>query len=44
VLQLLYPNHEVRAALVRTLGPVLIEVPAARLDAELSRLGAGKNT
>jgi ATP-dependent helicase/nuclease subunit A len=44
VLQLLYPNHEVRAALVWTLGPVLIEVPAARLDAELSRLGARKNT
>jgi ATP-dependent helicase/nuclease subunit A len=44
VLQLLYPNHEVRAALVWALGPVLIEVPAARLDAELSRLGARKNT
>jgi ATP-dependent helicase/nuclease subunit A len=44
VLRLLYPNHAVRAALVWTLGPVLIEVPAARLDAELSRLGARKNT
>ena len=44
VLRLLYPNHEVRAALVWTLGPVLIEVPAARLDAELSRLGGSKNT
>ncbi|MEA2875697.1 MAG: ATP-dependent helicase/nuclease subunit [Hyphomicrobiales bacterium] len=44
VLRLLYPNHEVRAALVWTLGPVLIEVPAAMLDAELSRLGTGKNT
>ncbi len=39
VLRLLYPNHEVRAALVWTLGPVLIEVPAGLLDAELSRLG-----
>ncbi|MEA2873417.1 MAG: ATP-dependent helicase/nuclease subunit [Hyphomicrobiales bacterium] len=44
VLRLLYPNHEVRAALVWTLRPVLIEVPAAMLDAELSRLGTGKNT
>jgi ATP-dependent helicase/nuclease subunit A len=44
VLRLLYPNHEVRAALVWTLGPVLMEVPAALLDAELSRLGARKNT
>jgi len=44
VLRLLYPNHEVRAALVWTLGPVLIEVPSALLDAELSRLGTPKNT
>ena len=44
VLRLLYPNHEVRAALVWTLGPVLIEVPAALLDAELSRLQSSKNT
>ena len=44
VLRLLYPNHEVRAALVWTLGPVLIEVPAALLDTELSRLGTRKNT
>ena len=44
VLRLLYPNHEVRAALVWTLGPVLIEVPGALLDAELSRLGGSKNT
>ena len=44
VLRLLYPNHEVRAALVWTLGPVLMEVPAALLDAELSRLGTRKNT
>jgi len=44
VLRLLYPNHEVRAALVWTLGPVLIEVPGALLDAELSRLGTRKNT
>lgn len=44
VLQMLYPNHEVRAALVWTLGPALMEVPAALLDAALSRLGPSKNT
>ena len=30
VLQRLYPNHEVRAALVWTAGPALTELPAAR--------------
>jgi ATP-dependent helicase/nuclease subunit A len=44
VLRKVYPNHMVRAALVWTLGPALIEVPAALLDAALSRLSAGKNT
>jgi ATP-dependent helicase/nuclease subunit A len=44
VLRLLYPNHEVRAALVWTRGPSLIEVPSAMLDAALSRLGGSKNT
>jgi ATP-dependent helicase/nuclease subunit A len=44
VLRLLYPNHEVRAALVWTAGPALIEVPSALLDAELSRLGTRKST
>ena len=38
VLRLLYPNHAVRAALVWTLGPTLMELPAARLDDALSRL------
>jgi ATP-dependent helicase/nuclease subunit A len=41
VLRKLYPNHAVRAALVFTAGPALIELPAALLDAELSRLVAG---
>jgi ATP-dependent helicase/nuclease subunit A len=41
VLRKLYPNHTVRAALVFTAGPVLIELPAEMLDAELSRLAAG---
>ena len=38
VLRLLYPNHAVRAALVWTLGPTLMELPASRLDDALSRL------
>ena len=41
VLRKLYPNHSVRAALVFTAGPALIELPAPLLDAELSRLAAG---
>jgi ATP-dependent helicase/nuclease subunit A len=44
VLRKLYPNHLVRAALIWTLGPTLIEVPAATLDAALSRLSTRKNT
>jgi ATP-dependent helicase/nuclease subunit A len=40
VLQRLYPNHRVRAALVWTAGPALMELPAALLDAALSRLSA----
>ena len=40
VLQRLYPNHQVRAALVWTAGPTLMELPAALLDAALSRLSA----
>jgi ATP-dependent helicase/nuclease subunit A len=38
VLRKLYPNHMVRAALVWTLGPRLIELPASVLDAALSRV------
>jgi ATP-dependent helicase/nuclease subunit A len=41
VLRKLYPNHAVRAALVFTAGPALMELPAALLDAELSRLVTG---
>jgi ATP-dependent helicase/nuclease subunit A len=41
VLRKLYPNHAVRAALVFTAGPALIELPAPLLDRELSRLAAG---
>jgi ATP-dependent helicase/nuclease subunit A len=44
VLRKLYPNHAVRAALVWTLGPTLMEVPADLLEAALSRLAARKNT
>ena len=44
VLRKLYPNHLVRAALVWTLGLTLIEVPAAALDAALSRLSTRRNT
>jgi ATP-dependent helicase/nuclease subunit A len=40
VLQKLYPNHQVRAALVWTAGPALMELPADALDAALSRLSA----
>jgi ATP-dependent helicase/nuclease subunit A len=40
ILQKLYPNRHVRAALVWTAGPTLIELPAAMLDAALSRLSA----
>jgi ATP-dependent helicase/nuclease subunit A len=38
VLTLLYPGREVRAALVWTEGPNLMEVPAVALDAALSRV------
>ncbi|TMJ02242.1 MAG: double-strand break repair helicase AddA [Alphaproteobacteria bacterium] len=38
VLRKLYPNHSVRAALVWTLGPTLIELPAGVLEAALSRV------
>jgi ATP-dependent helicase/nuclease subunit A len=41
VLRKLYPNHTVRAALVFTAGPALMELPAPLLDAELSRLVTG---
>jgi len=41
VLLKLYPNHTARAALIFTAGPALIEMPAALLDAELSRLVTG---
>jgi ATP-dependent helicase/nuclease subunit A len=41
VLRKLYPNHTMRAALVFTAGPVLMELPTPLLDAELSRLVAG---
>jgi ATP-dependent helicase/nuclease subunit A len=41
VLQKLYPNHAVRAALVWTAGPALMELPAAALDTALSRLSSG---
>jgi ATP-dependent helicase/nuclease subunit A len=40
----LYPGREVRAALVWTAGPNLMEVPAATLDAALSRVMARHNT
>ncbi|HMK79518.1 MAG TPA: PD-(D/E)XK nuclease family protein, partial [Xanthobacteraceae bacterium] len=38
VLRNLYPNHRVRAALVWTAGPVLMELPGGALDQALSRL------
>jgi ATP-dependent helicase/nuclease subunit A len=44
VLRKLYPDHAVRAALVWTLGPKLIELPAAVLDAAWLRLAHSKNT
>ncbi len=40
VLGTLYPNHAVRAALVWTAGPALMELPEAALDAAMSRLPA----
>jgi ATP-dependent helicase/nuclease subunit A len=44
VLQKLYPNHQVRAALVWTAAPALTELPAAALDAALSSVAARTNT
>jgi len=44
VLGTLYPNHAVRAALVWTAGPALMELPQALLDAAMSRLPAAQNT
>ena len=45
VLRALYPNHAVRAALVWTAGPALMELPARRSTPQLSRLAAvRKNT
>ena len=44
VLTRLYPNHQVRAALVWTAGPVLTELPADALDAALSSVTARTNT
>jgi ATP-dependent helicase/nuclease subunit A len=44
VLQKLYPNHQVRTALVWTAVPALVELPAAALDAALSSVAAGRNT
>jgi len=41
VLRKLYPNHTVRAALIFTAGPRLMELPAALLETELSRLVTG---
>jgi len=40
VLGTLYPNHAVRAALVWTAGPALMELPETALDAAMSRLPA----
>jgi ATP-dependent helicase/nuclease subunit A len=39
VLQQIYPNHTVRAALLWTAEPLLMELPAAALDDALGRLG-----
>jgi ATP-dependent helicase/nuclease subunit A len=44
VLGKLYPNHQVRAALVWTTGPALSELPAAALDDALSSLAGRRNT
>jgi ATP-dependent helicase/nuclease subunit A len=44
VLQTIYPNHAMRAALIWTAGPALMELPAAMLDATLSRLSARQDT
>ncbi|MCW2308795.1 double-strand break repair helicase AddA [Rhodobium gokarnense] len=41
VLSALYPGRTVRAALLWTAGPALVELEAARLDAALQRLRAG---
>jgi ATP-dependent helicase/nuclease subunit A len=41
LLRKLYPNHAVRAALVFTAGPALIELPTPLLEAELSRVATG---
>jgi ATP-dependent helicase/nuclease subunit A len=38
VLARLYPGKPVRAALIFTSGPILVEVPAAAMDAELGRV------
>ncbi|MET0868414.1 MAG: double-strand break repair helicase AddA, partial [Pseudorhodoplanes sp.] len=40
LLQRIYPGHTVRAALVFTESPLLLEIPASVLDAELAILGA----
>jgi ATP-dependent helicase/nuclease subunit A len=40
----LYPNHAVRAALVWTAGPALMELPATALDAALSSVTTRTNT
>jgi ATP-dependent helicase/nuclease subunit A len=42
VLRALYPNHRIRAAIVWTAGPSLTELPAAALDAAMSRLGMSR--
>jgi ATP-dependent helicase/nuclease subunit A len=44
VLRKLYPNHRVRAALVFTAGPALIEIPEPMLDLAMSRLNAIQDT
>jgi ATP-dependent helicase/nuclease subunit A len=38
VLRMLYPNHQVRAALIWTAGPALTELPDAALDHAMSRV------
>ena len=44
VLRRLYPNHAVRAALIFTAAPALLELPDAALDAAMSSLPAARNT
>jgi ATP-dependent helicase/nuclease subunit A len=39
VLRQIYPNHAIRAALLWTERPLLMELPAMVLDAALARLG-----